>query len=224
MDLELFDAQQNARVIRNAENYYRSLIEADQNSWNIRENHMVETLEELLKKYGPHSRAIVWAHNSHVGDYRATEMLHEGLVTMGGLIRQKFGQDDVAIVGFGTDHGTVTAASAWGGRPEATEIPSAIEGSYENAFHRVAVTRRVPSFMLLFDHSDPRHPLYRFMGHRAIGVVYDGWHEGRSRYVPTALAARYDAFIFLDETKAIARMRRETFVPGELPQTWPSSQ
>ena len=113
VDSIYFDATQNARIVANAEQYYHSMIQGNEQSWNIRDHHMMETLDTLLTHYGPNSKAIVWEHNTHIGDYRATDMELLGQVNIGGLSRIKYGNEAVALVGFSTYQGNVSAASAW---------------------------------------------------------------------------------------------------------------
>ncbi|OFZ20667.1 MAG: hypothetical protein A2X94_04060 [Bdellovibrionales bacterium GWB1_55_8] len=221
----LFDARQNARVVKNAESYYRALIQADDESWNVRDRHMLETLDQLLvhhSEFGNPARCIVWAHNTHVGDYRATDMAGEGLVNLGGLARQKYGADNVALVGFGTHEGTVIASHSWDGPIERLRIPPARSGSVESAGHQLAGEFKAEIFASVFG-SSASSSLEEFRDHRAIGVVYDPRRERWGNYVPTSLSRRYDAFVFVDRTQAL-----EPFIVGadlrEIPETWPRGQ
>jgi erythromycin esterase-like protein/predicted phosphoribosyltransferase len=219
-DDELFSSQQNARIIANAEAYYRSMVEADDHSWNVRDTHMMDTLDRLLERHGEGAKGIVWAHNTHIGDYRATDMLSAGYVNIGGLARQSYGEENVALVGFGTYQGQVTAGSAWGGPEKVMTVPPAMEESYEYYFHRAAVRSLTSQYFLLFDQT--HHPQFsKRMGHRAIGVVYDPHEERRSNYVPTELSKRYDAFVFVDTTHALKSLHTPS-VRGDLPETWPT--
>jgi erythromycin esterase-like protein len=219
---ELFSSQQNARIIVNAEAYYRAMLEGDKHSWNIRDTHMLETLDRLLERSGEGAKAIVWAHNTHVGDYRATDMLNSGYVNIGGLARQKYGADNVALVGFGSHEGEVLAGSAWGAPERVMPLPPSQEGSYESYFHEVAHHKKWRQFyVLLQDHEDS--PFKQILGHRAVGVVYDPRHEKRGNYVPTSLSKRYDAFVFVDRTHALKSLHARA-VRGEFPETWPSGQ
>ena len=220
---DLFDAQQNARVVLNAERYYRAMLRGDVSSWNLRDEHMLETLERLLKQYGDGAKAIVWAHNTHIGDYRATDMAASGYVNIGGLARERFGNDRVALVGFGTYRGEVTAGHAWDAPEETMRMPSGRKGSYEECFHEAALRLEKPSLCVIFDDESREGPLAETRGHRAIGVVYDPLHEGRSNYVPTSLANRYDAFLYIDQTTAL-RPLKSTFRHGDVPDTWPMGQ
>ncbi|MDG0817402.1 erythromycin esterase family protein [Bdellovibrio svalbardensis] len=219
---DLFNAQQNARIVKNAEDYYRAMLFGGAESWNVRDRHMMETLEILLNRKKD-SKCIVWAHNSHIGDYHATDMLEEGYVNLGGLAREKFGLDQVSLVGFGTYQGEVLASPAWDGPETVTKLPAAKEGSFENYCHKVSQDLRAPRFYMNFD-SEARKSVLgtRRYGHRAVGVVYDPRFEAHGRnYVPTVIAQRYDSFVFIDKTSALRA------IPtlknwGDFPETWPA--
>ena len=220
----LFDAQQNARVIVNAENYYRTMIYGNEDSWNVRDRHMMETLNLLLKHHGEDSKAIVWAHNTHIGDYRATDMLKEGQVNIGGLARQEWGDDNVALVGFGTYEGEVIASHAWDGPIEIMKVHRGKSGSYESAFHEVALAQKQKSFFISLDDEQAQSgPLSQIRGHRAIGVVYNPGFERFGNYVPTSLSHRYNAFIFIDQTSALEPLIQD-FEREDIPETWPQGQ
>jgi erythromycin esterase-like protein/predicted phosphoribosyltransferase/pimeloyl-ACP methyl ester carboxylesterase len=226
---ELFDLQQNARVIANAESYYRAMLEPGPESWNVRDEHMLETLEALLRKVGPQSKAIVWAHNTHIGDYHATDMVEDGFINIGGLVREAFGEDQVSLVGFGTYEGEVLAGRAWGAPEEVVEVTPAKPGeSYEHYFHQAAKAVKQKQFACHFDRSVRQgvlgRKLGRRLGQRAIGVVYQSTYERSGRnYVPTTLAERYDAFVHVDRTTALTSLHSET-ARGYIPETWPSGQ
>ena len=218
-----FDARMNALVTRNAEEYYRTMVRGDAPSWNVRDRHMMETLSLLLEHYGEQSRAIVWAHNTHVGDYRATDMLAVGYVNIGGLARERYGEEAVRLVGFGTHHGTVVAAENWGDPPQVMIVPEAMRGSLEDVLHQLDVSRPPRQFLLplrsLAEHH--REELNATIGHRAIGVVYHPERESPGQYVPTRLADRYDAFLFIDETHAVQPLAIEVDRREEA-EAWPS--
>jgi erythromycin esterase len=217
----LFSAEQNARTVANAERYYRAMMHGTEDSWNVRDQHMQETLEALLQRYGQDAKAIVWAHNTHIGDYRATSMKEEGQVNIGGLARQAFGEDQVKLVGFGTYRGEVTAAAAWDGAVETMRVPEARPDSYEAVLHEAAAYLKAPNLFLTFPkHREKNDPLDTVLGHRAIGVVYRPSYERLGNYVPTSLGRRYDAFLFLDETSALRPLDQQ-FNRGEIPETWP---
>lgn len=215
----LFSAKQNAHIAANAEAYYRAMIDTDDKSWNVRDIHMMDTLDRLLERHGEGAKAIVWAHNTHIGDYRATDMVDAGYVNIGGLARQSYGKENVALVGFGTYEGKVLASRAWGGVEEIMTVPPAVESSYEYQFHRAAVQAGAQQFFLLFNQEHPQFA--NRMGHRAIGVVYDSSREKRSNYVPTELSNRYDAFVFVDVTHALHSLH-VPYLQGDFPETWPT--
>lgn len=221
---KLFDLQQNARVVHNAEEYYRTMLQGGADSWNIRDRHMLETLERLLHFHGPNSRAIVWAHNTHIGDYHATDMLEDGYINLGGIARETFGVENVFLLGFGTYRGQVTAGGAWGSEVETMLLPQAQEGSWEDKCHKVSQAIRSDKYFLNFRNLDKTSPLHRKLGHRAVGVVYNPTLEKYgSNYVPTKLAQRYDGFIYIDVTEAL-RPIPSTWIVGEFPETYPSGQ
>jgi erythromycin esterase-like protein len=219
-----FDAIQNARVVRNAEAYYRAMIFGDEDSWNVRDRHMLDTLEALLESRGPDSRAIVWAHNTHIGDYRATDMRSQGLVNLGGLAREKWGTKAVSLVGFGSHRGEVIASHAWAGPIQRMIVPEAREGTTEAAFHEAATLMSEESFYVLL--RDRKEETFRrARGHRAIGVVYDPDHERHGNYVPTSLSERYDAFVWFDRTRALVPILPSgDFDARDIPETWPRGQ
>lgn len=219
-DRGLFDAIQNARVIKNAESYYRAMTSFEDNSWNVRDRHMLETLQSLLTHYGSDSKAIVWAHNTHIGDYRATDMAEEGSVNLGGLAREVFGDNNVGLVGFGSYEGSVIASHSWAGPVETLRLPPALPDSYENMFHRVTSVSGFKNFYLNFQEADRSLDWTQRRGHRAVGVVYDPRHE-RGNYVPTELAKRYDAFVFFDQSRALTPLKLE-IDRSEIPETYPS--
>jgi erythromycin esterase-like protein len=195
---DYFNAEQNALVAQNAEEYYREMVRGDVDSWNIRDRHMVETLTRLQRHHGSDSKGIVWAHNTHVGDARATDMEARGRLNVGQLVREREGGSDVALVGTGSHRGSVVAADSWGARLEEMTVPPAQEGSYEHVFQRAGGRDRLLVTEDLADDS----PLARPRGHRAIGVVYHPAREA-GNYVPTVMPDRYDAFVYLDETDAL---------------------
>jgi erythromycin esterase len=219
-EAHLFNALQNARIVRAAEIYYRAMVSINNNSWNIRDQHMMDTLDILLQKYGKDAKAIIWEHNSHIGDYRGTDMVLQGQVNLGGLAREKLGEKNVALVGFGSFTGTVMASHAWDGPFQTLPVPEARHQSIEALMHELTVSIGSPDFFLLLDVSNPSSPLIEFKGHRAIGVVYHPNFDRRGNYVPTSLSRRYDAFIFLDETHALTPIT-VGFDPRKLPDSFP---
>jgi len=198
-----FNAEQNALVAKNAEQYYRELVGGDVDSWNVRDRHMVETLERLADQHGPDAKGIVWAHNTHVGDARATDMVDRGRLNVGQVVRERAGPSAVALVGMGSYAGSVVAADAWNAPSQVMDVPPARAGSYEHVFHRADARDR----LLLTDDLSENAALARTRGNRAIGVVYDPDRE-TGNYVPTDLVDRYDAFLYLDETTALHPIER----------------
>jgi len=219
---DLFSAQQNAHVVKKAEEYYQAMFASDAKSWNVRDTHMMETLDRLLERHGENAKAIVWAHNTHIGDYRATDMIDHGYVNLGGLAREKYGAGEVSLVGFGSYQGTVLAGAAWGAPEKVMMLPAAPEGTYEHAFHRATRALHADTLYLSFVEKAPAL-LCQTRGHRAVGVVYNPRHEARGNYVPTQLAKRYDSFIFIDQTHALTSLHGQP-APKQIPETWPSGQ
>jgi erythromycin esterase-like protein len=193
-----FDAAQNARLVANAERYYRVMYHGSRESWNLRDRHMFETLRHLLET-GPRTRAVVWAHNSHIGDARATEMGRSGELNLGQLCREAWG-DAVRLVGFGTDHGTVAAADDWDEPVRIKRVRPALAGSVERACHEAAV----PRFHLpIRDAPELADALRRELLERAIGVVYRPGTERWSHYFDASLADQFDHYLWFDETRAV---------------------
>jgi erythromycin esterase-like protein len=219
---ELFFAEQNARVAKNAEHYYRAMYRGRPNTWNLRDTHMVETLEDLmthLREQGEHPKAVVWAHNSHLGDARATQMSARGELNVGQLIRQRH-QGKAVLVGFTTYSGTVTAASEWGGVAERKSVRAGLEDSYEAMFHQVGLSK----FLLpIRDNALLARELERPCLERAIGVIYRPETERWSHYFDASLAQQFDAVIHFDETRAVEPLERNVeWETGEFPETYPS--
>ena len=217
-----FNAEQNALVARGAELYYRTMVRGGPTSWNVRDHHMVDTLERLMRFHGPLAKGIVWEHNTHIGDARFTDMARAGMANVGQLVRQAHAGDDVVLVGFGSHHGTVIAAEEWGLPMQRMRVPDARAESYEAVMHESGVR----DFLLLFDGSDDGGipGLDEIRGHRAIGVVYHPGAERWGNYVPTLLARRYDGFIYLDTTEALDPLHMPVHIGAEPPETYPSGQ
>jgi erythromycin esterase-like protein len=213
-----FVAEQNALVVKNAEAYYRAMVRSDSGSWNVRDRHMAETLDRLLAHHGPGARAVVWEHNTHVGDARFTDMADDDMVNLGQLARDRYGRGDVALVGFGSYRGSVIAGREWGAPWEEMSVPPGRDGSWEDLLHRVE-----PTDKLLVFRQPAGEDLSDWRGHRAIGVVYRPRFEQYGNYVPTVMPERYDAFVYLDETTAVRPLFSATVEePEELPETYPS--
>ncbi|MGN6386898.1 MAG: erythromycin esterase family protein [Verrucomicrobiota bacterium] len=219
---ELFYAEQNALVAKNAENYYRAMYRGRPNTWNLRDTHMVDTLDNLMAhfaKQGENPKVVIWAHNSHLGDARATQMSRRDELNVGQLMRERHG-DDAVLVGFTTDHGTVTAASDWGGVTERKRVRPGMGGSYERLFHEADAG----NFMLIFrEHPEFARELNRSMLERAIGVIYLPETERYSHYFFADIADQFDAVLHFDETRAVEPLDRTSeWDSAELPETFPS--
>lgn len=212
-----FGAEQNSRVLVGAERYYRAMIRGGPESWNVRDRHMTDTLERLLEHHDPGAKAIVWEHNTHVGDARATDMADAGMVNVGQLARERFGAERVALVGFGAHRGTVIAGRYWGAPRDVMTVPRAREGSWEAAFHEAVGGDCVVLDLAADDAFAARR------GHRAIGVVYDPGRERYGNYVPTELASRYDAFVYLERGDALHPLGPDSGASerSRMPETYP---
>jgi erythromycin esterase-like protein len=181
---------------------------------------MMETLDNLLEYYGSDSKAIIWAHNTHIGDYRATSMASHGQVNLGGLAREKYGASQVALIGLTTFSGEVIASKQWDGAIQVMSVPNAVEGSLEFALHEAVPRLGVEKFYLDFTLIQQDSQFLDVMGNRAIGVVYHPMHEHRGNYVPTIPAKRYDALLFFDKTNALTPIN-ERFRKERYPDTFP---
>jgi erythromycin esterase len=211
-----FNTEQNALVAVNAEKYYRSMMSFDNESWNVRDTHMMETLDRLMKFHGTGAKGIVWAHNTHIGDARATDMKRAGMINIGQLAREQYGNENVYLAGFGSYEGTVIAGEEWGAPMQEMEVPPAREGSVEHALHNESTVNRY----LLFSEEQPRLIYESSIRHRAIGVVYAPERERYGNYVPSVMPQRYDAFIYIDQTRALhpLHLKQES---KEIPETYP---
>jgi erythromycin esterase-like protein/predicted phosphoribosyltransferase len=209
-----FYAEQNARLVADAERYYRAIFRGGVESWNLRDRHMADTLEELvghLERSGGEARVAVWEHNSHLGDERATELGQAGQLNVGQLVRERHG-DAALLVGFTTYTGTVTAASDWGGPAERRNVRRALPGSWEELLHG----QRPPAFLV-----DARE-LHGRRLERAIGVVYRPEAERISHYFHARLGAQFDVVLHIDTTTALQPLERTSeWTAGELPETYP---
>lgn len=213
---EYFTAEQNALVVKNAEAYYRAMVRGGPSSWNIRDRHMTETLERLVQHHGKDARAIIWEHNTHIGDARATDMADEGMVNVGQLVRENHGNEGVFTVGFGSHHGSVIAGKDWDAPMEKMEVPPARDNSWEDILHRSNGTDK----LLLLDNVRDSETFIAKRGHRAIGVVYHPEYEHLGNYVPTVLPKRYDAFCYFDETEALHPLHLRPALE-KVPETYP---
>lgn len=196
-------AELNAMAVKGAESYYRTMIRHDNESWNIRDRHMVAALEKIMEFCGEASLCLVWEHNTHIGDARATDMAQDGMVNVGQLLREEHGSDVFAI-GFGTYTGTVIAGRSWGAVPDVMQVPPAIRNSWEELLHRHGAEDK----LLVFGGQETAMD-EMVIGHRAIGVVYHPeWESGN--YVPTVIPMRYHAFVYLDQTTAVRPIKVKT--------------
>ena len=217
---ELFEAEQNARVVKNAEEYYRAMFLGRVSSWNLRDTHMADTLDALLahldRRVGK-AKVVVWAHNSHVGDARATQMGEAGELNIGQLARERH-PGEARLIGFSTYHGTVTAASDWGGPAERKRIRPALPGSYEELFHQAGT----PAFLLVLRDLGEAGALREPRLQRAIGVIYLPETERASHYFHARLPEQFDAILHIDKTRALEPLERTSeWERGELPETYP---
>jgi erythromycin esterase-like protein/predicted phosphoribosyltransferase len=218
---EFFFAEQNARLVKNAEQYYQKMFRSDVSSWNQRDEHMMETLVQLLAHLQSHhgsAKVVVWAHNSHIGDARATAMGRNNEYNIGQLVRQVFPTQS-RLVGFTTFAGTVTAASGWHLPAERKPVRMGLDGSYEQLFHQVGI----PNFWLDLTHSNPAvEALKTTRLERAIGVVYRPETERRSHYFEACISDQFDAVIHFDLTRAVEPLDRTTqWDKDEMPETFP---
>jgi erythromycin esterase-like protein len=217
---EFFYAEQNARLVVNAERYYRSMFRGRHSSWNLRDDHMAETLTALKRHFGNGGgKMVVWAHNSHLGDARATEMGARGESNVGQLMREKFGRH-VFNIGFSTYTGTVTAARNWGDPAETRRVNPGLPGSYEALFHDTGLD----GFWLdLRNGGEAAEALAKERLQRAIGVIYRPETERGSHYFRTSLTRQFDVMIHVEETTALKPLERlSVWDKDELPETYPS--
>jgi len=213
----VFNAEQNAMVAVNAERYYRAMVQGGPHSWNVRDRHMADTLNRLLKFHGDQSKVIVWEHNTHIGDARATDMVDEGMYNIGELTRLQHEDKGVVLVGFGSYKGSVIAGQNWGAPMHAVQMPEAVKGSWEYLLHAAGKENKL---LLMEDFSSNDQLMENHIGHRAIGVVYQPQYEKYGNYVPSILPLRYDAFIYLDETRALYPLH-VTHDTHQVPETYP---
>jgi len=211
-----FDAEQNARIVRAAEQYYRAMYRGSAASWNLRDRHMFDTLQMLMAHHKD-ARVVIWAHNSHIGNAAATAMGWNGEFNIGELVRTGYG-DQAVLIGFGTDRGTVAAASEWGGPMEIKRVRPARDDSWEAAFRHTGHARSL---------TDWRHQkrsslvaaLSQTLLERAIGVIYRPESEFSSHYFQAVLAEQFDAYVWFEETHAVTPIGPER--PHGAPDTWP---
>ena len=221
---ELFYARQNALTVRNAEEYYRGMFAGRVTSWNMRDKHMAATLNALIEHLDRHggtepARIVLWAHNSHVGDARATEVSADGQLTIGQLVREQYGQA-CRLIGFSTYRGTVTAASDWGGDAERKVVRPALAGSIEELLHD---TGRGDFYVPMHDSSPAADALDVVRLSRAIGVIYLPQTERQSHYFHVRPSDQFDAMIHIDSTSAVEPLELTSrWMAGQNPETYPT--
>jgi erythromycin esterase-like protein len=217
---DFFSAEQNARLVANAERYYRSMFRGRVSSWNLRDTHMAETLDavvERLERDGTPGRVCVWAHNSHLGDARATAMGRGGEINVGQLVRERFGRES-CLLGFTTYTGSVTASHDWDEPGQRRYVRPGLAGSVESLLHRVGL----PNFLLDLREQRSRDALDEPRIERAIGVIYRPETERMSHYFDAHLPSQFDLLVHLDETRALEPLERTAlWEKGELPETYP---
>lgn len=212
----VMNAEQNALVAVNAERYYRAMVRPGPDSWNVRDHHMVDTLNRLMQFHGIKAKAIVWEHNTHIGDARATDMASERMVNVGQLVNEQHVHDGVFAVGFGSYKGSVIAGHEWGDIMRVLPVPKAIPDSWEFILHQLSAKNRI-----VFMNKEMKKYLgNKAIGHRAIGVVYRSQFEHLGNYVPSIMPYRYDAFIYLDETTALHPLHIREH-GKQMPETFP---
>jgi erythromycin esterase len=246
---EFFNAEQNAITAKDAEKYYRTMMKGDANSWNLRDTHMMDTLERLINFHSPDNvngvmpKAIVWAHNTHIGDARFTDMRKRGTINIGQLVREKKGSQNAVLIGFSTYSGTVIASREWGKKMERMNVPPAKDGSWDNLLHnldkKIGPEGNKDKLLIFFQQNNTDKSFQKnscitdddgdnkgdgkLKGQRAIGVVYNPEYERYGNYVPTDLFKRYDALLFIDKTNALSPLHmREIKNSKDLPETFPT--
>ena len=219
-DEAFFSAEQNARLVMNAERYYRAMYRGRESTWNLRDMHMADTLDALIKRMpGADAGIVVWAHNSHLGDARATDMSRRGEINVGQIVRERYGRN-VFSIGFSTYDGTVTAASDWDAPMLRKQVRPGLPGSYERTFHDYGEAR----FWIDLAERDVARELEGPLLQRAIGVIYRPETERWSHYFEAHLPAQFDLLIHLDRTDALRPLDLWAgWDEGEPPETWPST-
>jgi len=209
------DAAQNARIVRSAEQYYRIMYRGSNDSWNLRDRHMFETLEHVMDRRGPEAKAVIWAHNSHIGDAAATSMGWSGQFNIGELCRTAF-RDEAVLIGFGTDRGRVAAADDWDEPMQIKTVLPSRPDSYERVFRHTGVPR---SLIDLRGNGEVREVLSQPRLERAIGVIYRPETELQSHYFEAVLPEQFDAYVWFEQTSAVTPLPTER--PHGVPETYP---
>lgn len=216
------NAEQNAEVAVNAERYYRTMVRGGAASWNVRDTHMANTLERLMSRHGADARAVVWEHNTHIGDARATPMAAAGMVSIGQLARERHGEDQVVLVGFGCHEGSVMAGESWGAPMAEMAVPPSLPGTHEDLINGASGSGCLLLFSEEVQERNRIDWLGAVRGHRAIGVVYG--EERTGNWVPTVMGARYDAFCFFERTEALHPLHPEPLPRSAEFETYPFNQ
>jgi erythromycin esterase-like protein len=250
---DYFAAEQNAITAKDAERYYRTMIKGDVQSWNLRDTHMMDTLDRLMNFHSSYNnntnikpKSIIWAHNTHIGDARFTDMKESGMINLGQLVREKMENKNSVLVGFSTYSGSVIAARRWGEKMEKMEVPPAREGSWDNLLHFIGndnIDNNGKNKLVIFsneidkiqnlknqkgeyrdnnNNDNKNDDRFENKGQRAIGVVYNPKYEKYGNYVPTILSLRYDALIFIDKTTALSPLHMQSVNDKDLPETFPT--
>lgn len=212
----VFSAEQNALIAVNAEKYYQAMLGGGAESWNVRDRHMLDTLERLVDFHGRGAKVVVWAHNTHIGNARATDMYAGGMVNLGQLVAEAHTREAVRLVGFGSYKGTVIAGNHWGAEMKQMDVPPAKHGSWERLLHQAG---KGENMLLLTPDLEDASMEYHF-NHRAIGVVYHPQTEKYGNYVPSIIPRRYDAFLYFDRTRALHPLHIEPD-GTQVPETYP---
>jgi len=210
-----FSTEQNAIVAKNAEKYYRVMASGSESTWNLRDRHMMDTLNRLMEFHGEDAKGIVWAHNTHIGDASFTDMADENMFNIGELGRKEYGKENVSLIGFGSHRGSVLAGSSWGAPVEKMNLPEGRENSWEYFCNRAGKQFHVSSEKL-----KSNSELHQRIAHRAVGVVYNPKYESYGNYVPTIIPERYDHFLFFEESKALNHIDIEV-EEAKTPKTYP---
>jgi erythromycin esterase-like protein len=249
---DYFAVEQNAITAKDAERYYRTMLKGDVESWNLRDTHMMDTLDRLMTFHSDYNndspkkpKSIIWAHNTHIGDARFTDMKESDMINIGQLVREKKGTKNSILVGFSTYRGSVIAAKRWGEKMEIMDVPPARDGSWDNLLHIIGNDNNNydgKNKLVLFPEYDDKiqnltrqkgennyknvynknDDIYENRGQRAIGVVYNPKYEKYGNYVPTILPLRYDALIFIDKTTALSPLHMQSAKDRDLPETYPT--
>jgi erythromycin esterase len=221
--------QSKMLLLRKMLSYIKKMMQGGTATWNIRDTHMMDTLKRLMEFHGKQAKSIVWAHNTHVGDARYTDMAEAKMVNIGQLVREHAGDNNALLIGFGTYQGTVIAAKEWGENMERMHVPPAVDGSWDRLIHELSEghdrlllfgddTKESISGKLLTEETRNKR-----RGQRAIGVVYNPEYEKYGNYVPSDLIRRYDAFLYIDKTHALHPLHMPDVKEDEdLPETYPT--